>query len=80
MNLCIDPQMQNKGYGRRLLAKILECAREHNANCAFLEVRPSNTAAVRLYESEGFNEVGVRRGYYPARHGREDAVVFAKQL
>ena len=80
LNLCIDPQLQSKGYGRRLLAKVLEHARNNEANSAFLEVRPSNANAVQLYESEGFNEIGVRRDYYPAAEGREDAVIFAKEL
>lgn len=80
LNLCIDPALQSKGYGRRLLEKILDHARESEANSAFLEVRPSNTNAVQLYESEGFNEIGVRRDYYPTKLGREDAVIFAKEL
>ena len=80
LNLCIDPGLQGKGYGRRLLAKMLEYAKSINANSAFLEVRPSNTYAVELYQSEGFNEVGVRKDYYPAKVGREDAMIFAKEL
>jgi len=63
-----------------LLEKILNYAKENNVNSAFLEVRPSNTYAVQLYESHGFNEVGIRRNYYPAKRGREDAVIFAKEL
>ncbi len=46
----------------------------------FLEVRDSNQSARALYDSVGFNEIGVRRGYYPAASGREDAVVMAKHL
>lgn len=80
LNLCIDPQLQGKGYGRRLLNKMLDYAKSINANSAFLEVRPSNTYAVDLYESEGFNEVGIRKDYYPAKFGREDAMIFAKEL
>ena len=80
LNLCIDPELQNRGFGRRLLTKMIDCARECSANSAFLEVRPSNTFAVKLYESEGFNEIGVRKDYYPARKGREDAVIFANEL
>lgn len=80
LNLCIDPVLQGKGYGRRLLNKMLDYAKSVNANSAFLEVRPSNTYAVELYESEGFNEVGIRKDYYPAKIGREDAMIFAKEL
>jgi ribosomal-protein-alanine N-acetyltransferase len=47
---------------------------------AFLEVRPSNTTAKRLYQSLGFEQVGVRRGYYQATHGREDAAVLRLAL
>ena len=47
---------------------------------AFLEVRPSNTAAIRLYLSLGFEQVGVRRGYYQALGGREDAAVLKLTL
>ena len=80
LNLCIDPKLQGKGYGRRLLNKMLDYAKNVNANSAFLEVRPSNVYAVELYESEGFNEVGIRKDYYPAEFGREDAIIFAKEL
>lgn len=80
LNLCINPTLQGQGLGRKLLAHVLENAKEYNATCVFLEVRPSNKYAVGLYESEGFNEVGLRKQYYPADHGREDAVIYAKEL
>lgn len=80
LNLCIDPDLQSKGLGRRLLAKVLDDAKEKDAGCVFLEVRPSNEHALLLYESEGFNEVGIRKKYYPTKNGREDAVIFAKEL
>ena len=47
---------------------------------AFLEVRPSNNVARRLYQNKGFDEVGMRRNYYPAMFGREDAVIMARSL
>ncbi len=80
LNLCVKPQQQGKGLGRRMLAKILNLARLHDADTAILEVRPSNRQAVSLYLSEGFNEVGRRTRYYPARKGREDALILAKVL
>lgn len=80
LNLCINPTLQGRGLGRKLLANVLSNAKDYNATCVFLEVRPSNKYAVALYESEGFNEVGVRKQYYPSDHGREDAVIYAKEL
>jgi ribosomal-protein-alanine N-acetyltransferase len=81
LNLCVAPAAQGRGLGRRLLRRVLRLAREHEADTVFLEVRASNQAARGLYESEGFCEIGQRRGYYPHEtHGREDAVVYAKPL
>jgi len=80
LNLSIQPDMQGQGLGRRLLQRLLTLARQHGADTAFLEVRSSNQAALHLYRDLGFNEVGLRRGYYPSRNGREDAVVFALSL
>ena len=80
LNLCIDPDFRQRGLARRLLSHLLRLARDHAAVICFLEVRPSNPAAIALYESEGFRQVAVRRNYYPARTGREDAVVMTIQL
>ena len=80
LNLCIDPDLHRRGLGRFLLDQMLELATGHQAQVMFLEVRPTNVAAQRLYEAAGFNEVGVRRNYYPARVGREDAIIMARQL
>lgn len=80
LNLCVGPQEQGRGLGRRVLAKMLDLARSLDADTAILEVRPSNRHAVSLYQSEGFNEVGRRKRYYPAGKGREDALIFAKSL
>ncbi|HFE48805.1 MAG TPA: ribosomal-protein-alanine N-acetyltransferase [Chromatiaceae bacterium] len=81
LNLCIDPDFQCRGLGRRLLEACFDEARQRRAETLFLEVRVSNKAAIRLYLAMGFNEVGIRAGYYPADGGRrEDAFVFAKTL
>jgi [ribosomal protein S18]-alanine N-acetyltransferase len=80
LNVCVDPSQQGKGFGREILAHMIELGRSLGNDMMFLEVRPTNIAAVRLYESVGFSEVGVRKGYYPAPGGREDAVVLALQL
>ena len=80
LNLCIGPDWQGRGLGRRMLRRMVRVAGEHDADTLFLEVRESNAAARWLYESEGFNEIGRRRDYYPAPGGREDAIVYAKAL
>ena len=80
LNICIAPQRQGQGLGRRLLRRMLRMAGELQADTAYLEVRESNRAAQALYESLGFNQIGQRRGYYPADGGREDALVYAKTL
>lgn len=80
LNVCVAPEFQSRGLGRRLLARMVDLARWHRAQRVFLEVRPSNAAAVALYESAGFNEIGRRPGYYPASNGREDALVMAMEL
>lgn len=80
LNICVGPESQGRGYGRALLRHLLELSRDYGALMAFLEVRPSNLAAVNLYESLGFSEVGRRRNYYPAGTGREDAIVMALGL
>lgn len=78
LNICVDPLAQAKGRGRLLLRSILQLARDRGARRVFLEVRPSNTPALSLYHSEGFNEIGRRPRYYPAPdNGREDALVMA---
>ncbi len=80
LNICIDPEMQGQGLGRRLLRHLIAEAGRQSADTIFLEVRISNQAAFSLYESSGFNEIGQRRGYYPAKDGREDALVLALAL
>ena len=80
LNLCIAPEYQGRGHGRRLLRRLIDLARWHKVHQVFLEVRPSNPAAIALYRDEGFNEIGVRPNYYPAAKGREDAIVMALEL
>ncbi len=80
LNLCVDPDCRGQGKGRQLLEQLLMTARARNADTAFLEVRVTNIQALSLYFSEGFNEIGIRRNYYPALVGREDAVILAKTL
>ena len=80
LNLCIEPRLHGQGLGRDLLRHMMEVARGHRAETAFLEVRPSNEVARGLYADAGFDEVGIRRNYYPAWSGREDAIIMARGL
>jgi ribosomal-protein-alanine N-acetyltransferase len=80
LNVCVAPAEQHAGFGRRIVLRLLDLARWHRAERVFLEVRPSNPRAITLYESLGFNEIGRRPNYYPAKKGREDAVVMAMEL
>ncbi len=80
LNLCVAEQYRFRGIGSRLLEHLLEFAGALGVSDVFLEVRPSNTVAIRLYQARGFSQIGVRRGYYQAAGGREDAVVLRKVL
>lgn len=80
LNLCIDRPYQRKGYGRQLLEFALAEAVKQGAMIAYLEVRKSNTRAIRLYQNMGFIQIGQRKDYYPVPTGREDALIFAKDL
>lgn len=74
----VIPDARRTGLARRLLAGLLDAARARGVRDVFLEVRVDNDAARALYRSEGFTDVGVRRGYY--EHGRVDAVVMNRTL
>lgn len=80
LNICIDPNIQGQGLGRRFLLELLSISQARHADTVFLEVRPTNTKALSLYFSEGFYEIGNRRDYYPAKFGREDAIILSKPL
>lgn len=80
LNVCTAPEVQGRGHGRRLLLALLQVARARRVQRVYLEVRPSNATAIALYHAEGFNEIGRRPRYYPARQGREDAIVMAMEL
>jgi [ribosomal protein S18]-alanine N-acetyltransferase len=80
LNVCIRDEYRCRGLARKILLYLLDRARISGMYEAFLEVRPSNIAAARLYHSLGFEQVGVRRGYYQATVGREDAAVLRRIL
>jgi ribosomal-protein-alanine N-acetyltransferase len=80
LNISIDAPWQGKGLGRALLLHHVDLARSREARILLLEVRPSNTIARALYQSLGFERIAVRRGYYPAAEGREDALLLLLNL
>lgn len=80
LNLCVAEEFQRRGLGQLLLTNMLNDAKEEGIEDIFLEVRPSNHAAIMLYEGLGFNQMGTRKDYYPAKNGREDAVILALNL
>jgi len=80
LNICMARPWRGRGIGRALLRRMIEDARAGGNEVAFLEVRPSNLKAIALYESMGFLRIGLRRGYYQAVGGREDAYVYRLDL
>jgi len=80
LNLSVAARHQRSGHGAQLLREAMALARGLGARSLFLEVRPSNRGAQALYTRFGFRKVGVRRGYYPAHSGREDALVLTLPL
>lgn len=79
-NIAVDPAYQRRGLGRELLEHLIAELEAQDVFTLWLEVRASNTAAIALYESLGFNEATIRRNYYPAKEGREDAIIMALPL
>lgn len=80
LNVCIHPAYQNQGFGLQLIQYFLSRAKESDVGIVFLEVRRSNHPAIHLYQKLGFHKIGERKNYYPAEWGKEDALVFAKDL
>ncbi|WP_367646207.1 ribosomal protein S18-alanine N-acetyltransferase [Azonexus fungiphilus] len=80
LNIGVAGHLQGRGYGARLLRQAMDSARQAGAQRLFLEVRPGNARAVDLYRHFGFRQIGLRKGYYPALIGREDALVFERDL
>lgn len=76
LNVAVAQQWQGQGLGRFLLNQSVACSRGLGLESMLLEVRPSNTRALELYERYGFEQIGRRKGYYPAGgQQREDAIV-----
>ena len=78
LNITVAPAAWHQGHARFMLAALADLCRQRQARQLWLEVRESNERARIIYRRHGFAEVGKRRGYYPAAHGRrEDAVVMS---
>ena len=81
LNVCIKSGLRGKGWGRLLLDDLMQQARVNEVEMILLEVRLSNISAINLYQAVGFNELGRRKAYYPAKNNsREDALILACQL
>ena len=80
LNVCVREEFRCRGLGRRLLEHLLNVSMQCGARTVYLEVRPANTGAIRLYQALAFQQIGVRRGYYQSEAGREDALVMRKDL
>jgi ribosomal-protein-alanine N-acetyltransferase len=81
LNLTVAPPEQGRGHARLMLDELVAACAQMHARQLWLEVRESNSRARGLYTRYGFRHIGVRRGYYPALHGRrEDAAVMALEI
>jgi [ribosomal protein S18]-alanine N-acetyltransferase len=80
LNLCLDESAQGRGLGTLVLDHLMRRATLEGVRVLYLEVRPSNARAIKLYRRAGFARIGVRRNYYRAAAGREDALVLARSL
>ncbi|MEE1006469.1 MAG: ribosomal protein S18-alanine N-acetyltransferase [Acutalibacteraceae bacterium] len=77
-NIAVFPELRRKGIAKALLNKVFEFAKEKELSFVSLEVRPSNTPAVSLYQKTGFKEEGRRKDFY--RLPREDALIMTKRF
>jgi len=80
LNVCIRPSWQRHGLGRALMDFLLKLGIQRGAVVSFLEVRASNTPAIQLYENIGYEQIELRKDYYPAEGGREDALIYRLKL
>jgi ribosomal-protein-alanine N-acetyltransferase len=80
LDIAIAAPFQQRGWGRKLLDEMMALARRQNMMRMVLEVRASNAPAIALYRKAGFTNIGLRRDYYPALNGREDAILMGCEL
>lgn len=80
LNIGVAEKRQGMGFGAKLLRAAMNAALTAGGKTLLLEVRPTNERALALYRHYGFQQIGTRRGYYPAPMGREDALVMRREL
>jgi [ribosomal protein S18]-alanine N-acetyltransferase len=80
LNITVTPEFQRQGWAPLMLEALAGWSRAQGVQWLWLEVRMSNQRALHVYERQGFRRVGVRKAYYPASAGREDAVVMSLRL
>lgn len=80
LNIAVEPTQQKQGIGKILLDEVLVISQQQKASTIFLEVRASNQRAIQLYQMAGFNEIGLRKNYYPTAQGKEHAVIMALMI
>lgn len=83
LNITVSPHLRKLGLGQRIMAAIEGVAAQQKMPRIILEVRPSNISAVNLYQKLGYEQIGVRKNYYPVSPdtgSREDALVMAKSI
>jgi [ribosomal protein S18]-alanine N-acetyltransferase len=81
LNLSVLVQFQQQGWGQQMLRWLCQQGARSQSRRLLLEVRPSNAAALKLYSRFGFEQIGLRKRYYPAPNNtREDALVMSIRL
>ncbi|MCP4187212.1 MAG: ribosomal protein S18-alanine N-acetyltransferase [Gammaproteobacteria bacterium] len=80
LNISVAKTYQGQSVGKRFIEFLVDIAKTKKAEVIMLEVRPSNVKAIHCYNAAGFNEIGCRKDYYPAGEGREDALLFARDI
>lgn len=83
LNITVSPQLRQLGLGQRIMSAIEAVAAQQKMPRIILEVRPSNSAALALYKKLGYEQIGIRKNYYPANSEtrfREDALVMSKSI
>lgn len=80
LNISVSSKLQGQGIGKQFIEFLVSIAKSKKASMILLEVRPSNVQAINCYNATGFNEIGCRKDYYPTPNGREDALLFAREI